>query len=343
VRALGTAPWQSTSATRGIGDDFHEARRLLHAMSEMSRRRAIVVVQLLAVAAAAAGILASGAISTPVGTVCVLVALAVAASLGVCSLLGLDRERVVRAEARRVKTEMLANVSHELRTPLNAILGYAEILDSVGGLPAAERAEMNARILSNAVTLTCAVNNLLEYSSVVAGETALRRASVSLSELFEEIEPWVGRLLDDKPVRFAWDVDPSLPAIDTDRSKLRQTLMNLLSNAAKFTPHGEIRLSAASGPAGLEIAVTDTGVGMSPDQQSVIFQDFRQVEGSITRPFGGMGLGLTLVQRFSELLGGTVVVESAPAKGTRVSLRLPLTQPQLGNFPLTVARSSAAA
>jgi signal transduction histidine kinase len=316
---------------------------LLDAMSEMSRRRAIVVVQLLAVAAAAVGILASGAISTPVGTVCVLVALAVAASLGVCSLLGLDRERVVRAEARRLKTEMLANVSHELRTPLNAILGYAEILDSVGGLAPAERAEMNARILSNAVTLTCAVNNLLEYSSVVAGETALRRASVSLSELFEEIEPWVGRLLDDKPVRFAWDVDPSLPAIDTDRSKLRQTLMNLLSNAAKFTSDGEIRLSAASGPAGLEIAVTDTGVGMSPDQQSVIFQDFRQVEGSITRPFGGMGLGLTLVQRFSELLGGTVVVESAPSKGTRVSLRLPLTQAQLGDFPLAVARSSAAA
>jgi signal transduction histidine kinase len=343
VRALGTAPWQSTSATRGIDDDFREARWLLDAMSEMSRRRAIVVVQLLAVAAAAVGILASGAISTPVGTVCVLVALAVAASLGVCSLLGLDRERVVRAEARRLKTEMLANVSHELRTPLNAILGYAEILDSVGGLAPAERAEMNARILSNAVTLTCAVNNLLEYSSVVAGETALRRASVSLSELFEEIEPWVGRLLDDKPVRFAWDVDPSLPAIDTDRSKLRQTLMNLLSNAAKFTSDGEIRLSAASGPAGLEIAVTDTGVGMSPDQQSVIFQDFRQVEGSITRPFGGMGLGLTLVQRFSELLGGTVVVESAPSKGTRVSLRLPLTQAQLGDFPLAVARSSAAA
>jgi len=309
----------------------------------MSRHRALVVVQLLAVAAAAAGILDSGAISSPAGTVCVLIALGVAASLGVCSLLGLDRERVVRAEARRLKTEMLANVSHELRTPLNAILGYAEILDSVGGLQEAERAEMNARILSNAVTLTCAVNNLLEYSSVVAGETALRRASVSLSELFEEIEPWVGRLIDDKPVRFAWDVDPSLPAIDTDRSKLRQTLMNLLSNAAKFTPHGEIRLSAASGPAGLEIAVTDTGVGMSPDQQSVIFQDFRQVEGSITRPFGGMGLGLTLVQRFSELLGGTVVVESTPAKGTRVSLRLPLTQPQLGNFPLAVVRSSAAA
>ncbi len=310
---------------------------------EMSRRRLVVLVQLIAVAVAAAGILASQTASPPAQTACILVALAVAASLGVCSLQGLDRERRVRAEARRLKTEMLANVSHELRTPLNAILGYAEILDSVNGLREGERAEMHARILANAVTLTCSVNNLLEYSSVVAGEMAVRRAAVSLRELFEEIEPWVGRLIDDKPIRFAWNVDPRVPAIHTDRGKLRQSLMNLLSNAAKFTSHGEIRLSAASSPVGIEIAVTDTGVGMSLDEQSVIFEDFRQVEGSTTRPFGGMGLGLTLVHRFSELLGGSVVVESAPAKGTRVSLRLPLSQPQFGNFSLEVARSSAAA
>ena len=309
----------------------------------MPRRRAIVLVQLLAVAAAAAGILALHAASGPGQTVCVLVALAVAVSLGVFSLHGLDREHVVRSEARRLKTEMLANVSHELRTPLNAILGYAEILDSVDGLRESERAEMNARILSNAVTLTCAVNNLLEYSSVVAGETALRQGSVSLSELFEEIEPWVGRMIDDKPIRFAWDVDPSLPSIDTDRSKLRQSLMNLLSNAAKFTPHGEIRLSAAARSAGVEIAVTDTGVGMSADQQALIFEDFRQVEGSTTRPFGGMGLGLTLVRRFCDLLGGTIAVESAPAKGTRVSLRLPVSRPLLGQFALKAVRTPAAA
>lgn len=309
----------------------------------MSRRRRLVLVQLVAVAVAAAGILASRSFTSPGQMACVLVALAIAASLGVFSLLGLDRERVVRAEARRLKTEMLANVSHELRTPLNAILGYAEILDTIDGLREGERAEMNARILANAVSLTCAVNNLLEYSSVVAGETSLRRGTVSLSELFEEIEPWVGRLIDDKPIRFAWDVDPKLPTIETDRGKLRQTLLNLLSNAAKFTLRGEIRLSAASGPSGVEIAVSDTGVGMTPAEQSVVFEDFRQVRGSITRPFGGMGLGLTLVYRFSELLGGTVEIESAPAKGTRVSLRLPFAQTQIGNFPLEGARTSAAA
>jgi len=309
----------------------------------MSRRRVLVLVQLIAVAVAAAGILVCQSFASPFQTACVLVALAVAASLGVCSLHGLDRERVVRSEARRLKNEMLANVSHELRTPLNAILGYAEVLDSIEGLREAERAEMNGRILANAVTLTCSVNNLLEYSSVVAGETMLRRGTVSLGELFEEIEPWVGRLIDDKPIRFAWEVDPRVPVIETDRGKLRQTLLNLLSNAAKFTIHGEILLSADTGPAGIEIRVSDTGVGMSLAEQSVIFEDFRQVEGSITRPFGGMGLGLTLAHRFSELLGGTLEVESAPAKGTRVSLRLPVAQTQIGNFALEVARSSAAA
>ncbi len=309
----------------------------------MPSRRALVLIQLLALTAAAAGLLGLEAVRGVAPTLCVLVALTVAASLGVISLNGLDRELVVRAEARRLKTDLLANVSHELRTPLNAILGYAEILDSMAGLPAAERAEMNARILSNAVTLTCAVNNLLEYSSVVAGETTLRPGNVALAELFEEIEPWVGRMIDDKPVTFDWDVDPSLPAIATDRGKLRQTLINLLSNAAKFTPHGEIHLSAAGGPAGIEIAVVDTGVGMNADQQSVIFEDFRQVEGSITRPFGGMGLGLTLVRRFCDLMGATIAVESAPAMGTRVSLRLPVSGPLMAAYPLQTARTPVAA
>lgn len=309
----------------------------------MPRRRAIVLIQLIAVLAAALGLLSLGALSGPAAqTICVLVALAVAASLGVFSLHGLDREHQVRAESRRLKTDLLANVSHELRTPLNAILGYAEILDSMAGLSETERNDMNARILANAVTLTCAVNNLLEYSSVVAGESAVRPGTVSLAELFEEIEPWVGRMIDDKPITFAWDVDPALPALHTDRNKLRQMLMNLLSNAAKFTPNGEIRLSAAAGPSGVEIAVSDTGVGMSPAEQTVIFEDFRQVEGSTTRPFGGMGLGLTLAHRFSDLLGGTIKVESAPSKGTRVSLRLPLAKPPRP-FALEVVRTSAAA
>ena len=191
---------------------------------------------------------------------------------------------------------------------------------------------MVTRILSNAVTLTCAVNNLLAYSAVVAGDAALRPGSVLLSELFEELEPWVGRLIDEKPIAFAWAVDPSLPPLQTDRSKLRQMVLNVLANAAKFTLAGEIRLSARRAGVRadlelIEIAVADTGVGMSASEQQKIFEDFRQVSGSITRPFSGMGLGLTLARRFCELLGGSIAVESTPEKGTRVALQLPVAMP----------------
>jgi signal transduction histidine kinase len=295
----------------------------------MERRRRIIQFQLLAVSAAAVGLLALRSSSELAQTLFVLCALVSAVSLGFCSLRSLDRETAVRAEARRLKTELLANVSHELRTPLNAILGYAEILEAVPELSPADRSQMMTRILSNAVSLTCAVNNLLEYSAVVAGQGSLRPVTVRLSELFDEIEPWIDRLIDDKPITFAWAVDPGVPPIETDRSKLRQVVLNLLANAAKFTHAGEIRLSAApavtAGGGGVEITVSDTGVGMSTSEQSRIFDDFHQVSGSTTRPFGGIGLGLTLARRLCELLSGSIAVESAPAKGTRVALRFPTT------------------
>ncbi len=295
----------------------------------LERRRGVIWLQLIAVVLAAAGLLALEALSGPAQMTFVLVALVTAGSLGVISLRGLEREESARADARNLKSELLRNVSHELRTPLNAILGYAEILDTMPELTGDEREQMVTRILSNAITLTCAVNNLLAYSAVVAGDAALRPAPVQLSELFEELEPWVGRLIDEKPIAFAWACDPTLPLLQTDRSKLRQMILNVLANAAKFTLAGEIRLSArrSAGRDGIEIAVADTGVGMSDTEQERIFEDFRQVSGAANRPFSGMGLGLTLAQRFCELLGGSIAVESAPAKGTRVALLLPFAVP----------------
>jgi signal transduction histidine kinase len=297
----------------------------------MEKRRKIIVLQLLTVGVAAVGLLALRASSELAQILFVLFALASAVSLGFCSLRSLDREAAVRAEARHLKSELLTNVSHELRTPLNAILGYAEILDTMPDLSPAERRQMVTRILSNAVSLTCAVNNLLEYSTVAADEGALRPVTVRLSELFDELEPWVGWLIDEKPIAFAWAVDPNVPSLETDRSKLRQVVLNLLANAARFTDTGEIHLSAAptvgtDGP-GIEIIVSDTGVGMSSSEQSRIFEGFHRVSGSTTRPFGGMGLGLTLARRLCELLGGSIAVESTPARGTRVALRVPTVAP----------------
>ena len=305
----------------------------------MSARQRQLVVQLVTVAAAAIAVALFPSAVTPTTTVLLL--LTVVAAFALSAQRRFQQAARVANDARRLKTELLANVSHELRTPLNAILGYAEILESIPAIAAGERQQMVSRILSNAMALTCAVNNLLEYSSVVTGADELRPGTVSLAELFDELEPWVDRLLDEKPVAFTWVADPDLPPVETDRSKLRQVVLNLLANAAKFTAAGEIRLSARRAESGVEIAVSDTGVGMTVSEQRSIFEDFCQLSGSTTRPFGGIGLGLTLAQRLCDLLGASIAVESAPARGTRVAVRLPAIAPARRMLGLEAMRASA--
>ena len=305
----------------------------------MSARQKQLVVQLVTVATAAIAVALFPSGMTPTTTVLLL--LTVVAALALSVQRRFQQAARVASDARGLKTELLANVSHELRTPLNAILGYAEILESIPEIATGERQQMVSRILSNAMTLTCAVNNLLEYSSVVTGAGELRPGTVSLAELFDELEPWVDRLLDDKPVAFTWVAEPDLPPVETDRSKLRQVVLNLLANAAKFTAAGEIRLSARRAESGVEIAVSDTGVGMTVSEQRRIFEDFRQLSGSTTRPFGGIGLGLTLAQRLCDLLGASIAVESAPARGTRVAVRLPAIAPARRMLGLEAMRASA--
>jgi len=140
-----------------------------------------------------------------------------------------------------------------------------------------------------------------------------------------------------------WAADPDLPPLETDRAKLRQVVLNLLANSAKFTHAGEIRLSARrADDTRIEIAVSDTGVGMSATDQRRIFDDFRQLSGSTTRPFGGIGLGLTLARRLCDLLGASIAVESAPAKGTRVAVRLPAVA-ELRALPLSFGGARASA
>jgi signal transduction histidine kinase len=304
----------------------------------MSHRRAFVLLQLLAVGAAAAAMILLRAQPDPIQTLVVLVALGVAASLGVLTLRSLDREAFVREEMRRVKSTLLGNVSHELRTPLNAILGYAEILTLMPSLARPDRDHMVARILSNATGLTCAVNNLLEYSALMAGEVALRCTQVSLGELFDEIEPVVGLLIGDKPIEFSWSVGPEVGSFETDRAKLRQVLLNLLANAARFTQAGAIHLAAASDAAGLEIVVADTGVGMPAVEEAAGPRDDRQTWEATDTPHGGIGIGLVLARRLAELLGGAIVIESPPAAGTRVALHLP----RAASEPATAGRAAAA-
>src|SRR6266446_6129355 len=217
----------------------------------MSARQKQLVVQLVTVFAAAIAVALFPSAMTPTTTVLLL--LTVVAALALSAQRRFQQAARVASDARGLKTELLANVSHELRTPLNAILGYAEILESIPEIATGERQQMVSRILSNAMTLTCAVNNLLEYSSVVTGAGELRPGTVSLAELFDELEPWVDRLLDDKPVAFTWVAEPDLPPVETDLSNHGQGVLNPLATprssprpARSGSPHAAPRAASRS-------------------------------------------------------------------------------------------------
>ncbi len=237
------------------------------------------------------------------------------------------------AEAKkdsRFKTDFLAIMSHELRTPLNAIIGYSEILhedldlEGQGGfIPDIIKIQTSAR---NLLTL---INNLLDLTKMEAGKMELFTEDVSLETLIEEVSDTLNPLMTQNGNVFKIYKDQTLPTMHTDITKLRMILMNLLSNACKFTRHGTIEFFAerAETPGFLQIQVKDTGVGMTPEQLTRVFQPFEQAELSTTSKYGGSGLGLVITQRFCTMLGGSIQVESAIGEGAAFTLYLPITAP----------------
>ena len=228
-------------------------------------------------------------------------------------------------ETERLKAQLLANISHELRTPLSVILGYSEVLldgKSESLFPRARQAVEG--IQKQARTLGRLVNNFLNFARIEAESMEMAMQSVRLSDFQEEIEKLMGLLLRSKPVSFVWQVSPQLPPVWADPQKLLLILSNLLSNAAKFTEQGEICVMATPNGSEGEVAlkVKDTGVGIDPEHHEVIFELFRQVDGSSTRRFGGTGLGLALVRKLARLMGGEITVESALGAGTTFTLKL---------------------
>lgn len=230
--------------------------------------------------------------------------------------------------ANRLKSDFVATMSHELRTPLNIILGYSDLLlgGEFGVVPPSQadvlqRVETTARELLVLITATLDLSRLDRGEAPVAWEES--DLLLVLRELAKETE---GRL--EKPgVRVEWDVAPNLPRVRTDVGKLNVILRNLLSNAVKFTDAGVVSLSARVRGDRVEITIADTGVGIAPDILPVIFDPFRQGETSLTRRFGGVGLGLHIVQRLLKLIDGTIAVESTPDVGSTFRVSLPVAQP----------------
>ncbi len=234
-----------------------------------------------------------------------------------------------QSDAARVaadaKDQFLATVSHEFRTPLHAILGYLDVVDSSGSTAQdAVLAESIERMRVNACRLQHLLEELLSFAEIRSGRRAVRPETVRLTEVIEALLPLTRELTEGKPVTISALVDDAADELRTDPRKLSRALGCLLSNAAKFTEAGEIRIAARRAGDGLvEIAIADSGIGIAPHDLAIIFDDFRQVDGSFTRRFGGLGIGLTLARELVGLLGGTLEIESEVAVGTTVRVRLP--------------------
>jgi CheY-like chemotaxis protein/signal transduction histidine kinase len=232
-----------------------------------------------------------------------------------------ERAREIEAAAR-LKSEFLANFSHEIRTPLNAITGYCDLLtrDEGSRLTPHGRRDLSV-IKANAKTLLALINDILDLSKIEAGRAEVVKEVVELPELAEECMASVREILKGKDVTLTADI--SVRQVFSDPLKLRQILLNLLSNAAKFTDAGEIVLTAEAQGSTLVISVEDTGAGIPDDQLPFIFDKFRQVDGSARRRVGGTGLGLAIVKEVVQILGGTLNATSTLGRGSKFTLALP--------------------
>ena len=233
-----------------------------------------------------------------------------------------------RAEsASQAKSEFLANISHELRTPLNAIIGFSEVMETetFGPLGGPRYRDYASDIRGSGVHLLNIINNILDLSRVELGRLDLHVGRVEVGKLVAEVVEMLRRQAAAAEVAIEIDVDPTLPPIESDEQKLRQVLLNILSNALKFTPAGG-RVTVCAQPerdGGCRIAVEDNGIGMAPESIPIALAPFGQIDSSLARKYGGTGLGLPLAKRFAILLGGRLDIRSAAGAGTTVSVILP--------------------
>jgi signal transduction histidine kinase len=236
-----------------------------------------------------------------------------------------DKSRQL-AEASKHKSQFLANMSHELRTPLNAILGYTElILDSVyGEMPEKARGVLD-RVQRNGRHLLGLINDVLDLSKIEAGQLTLSLSDYSLKSVIQTVFSAVEPLAREKQIALKIDVAPQLPQGRGDERRLTQVLLNLVGNAIKFTDIGEVSIEGSAADGSFNVAVRDSGPGISPADQAKLFQEFQQADNSITRRKGGTGLGLAISRQIIEMHGGRIWVESSPGHGSTFAFTLPVT------------------
>ncbi|HUL11023.1 MAG TPA: response regulator [Methylococcaceae bacterium] len=232
-------------------------------------------------------------------------------------------------EANRTKSAFLANMSHELRTPLNAIIGYSEMLqEEAQDLGQDSFVPDLKKIHGAGKHLLALINDILDLSKIEAGKMNLYIENVDLAALVQEVVSMITPLIEKNGNTLALRCEDGLGNMQTDLTKLRQVLFNLLSNASKFTTQGTITLGAnrerVDGADWIRFWITDTGIGMTPEQMEKLFQAFSQADASTSQKYGGTGLGLDISRRFCRMMGGDITVESAPGQGSTFTIHLPI-------------------
>lgn len=253
----------------------------------------------------------------------------------------LESSRCEALEASQAKSQFLAMMSHEIRTPMNGVLGMARVL-AAGPLNDEQRRQVNIMINSG-VGLMSILNDVLDLSKIEAGKLTLEEKVFDIREIVEEVTALFESVAAEKRVSLACEFTPQAPRwVLGDPTRIRQVLLNLVSNALKFTESGGVRVRLEEGEGDLCLLnVRDTGIGMSPEQQGRLFQAFSQADATITRRFGGTGLGLTIAYQIAAAMGGGITVASAPGSGSTFSVlvRLPTAEPPLAG-PATAAAAS---
>ena len=238
----------------------------------------------------------------------------------------LKRQALELEAASSAKSQFLANMSHEFRTPLNAILGYTNmLLQGVSGPLPQPVGRQLSRVDSNAKHLLTIINDILDIARIEAGKMPLNVTRFAVADVVKEVLAEVEPLIARSKLALKTELAPRLPTLRTDRAKVKQILMNLISNALKFTPSGAVTVTAklSKRREEVQLAVTDTGIGIAEKDQETVFQDFRQVDNSPTRQYGGTGLGLAICRRLANVLGGEIRLVSKVGKGSTFTLELP--------------------
>ncbi len=242
--------------------------------------------------------------------------------------------------ANEAKSRFIANVSHELRTPLNAIIGYSEMLEEDAILDGSQQSVLDLqRVQSSAHHLLQLINEVLDVSKIEAGKIEVHKETFNINLLIKDVVATVDHLVSKNNNNLVLETEDSLGEMRSDMVKIRQTLINLIGNATKFTENGEIIITTEKiqkeKQDWIEISVDDTGIGMTPEQVNKLFKPFVQADSSTTRKYGGTGLGLYISKRFCEMLGGKLTVKSEEGKGSCFTIRLPMILESKGQGHIT--------